>query len=144
MIGIAALFMAIVSLVVAVYTIGKGNRNSSVATMVTISEASREAWKRFLSAKDDRSRSYELAELLNLLEIACSILNEKSFAGASKRLLKDYLNEAVTILRDDPNASNAIEELFSSPSTFKEIQKFYKAKRNNPLSVTKPKQWFQF
>jgi len=142
-IALSSEVVAVSSLYVAIYSVRKGNRNSSVATMVMISEASREAWKRFLSAQNEETRSYELAELMNLLEIACAILNEKSFAGVSKKLLNDYLNEVVSLLCNDVGASKAIEGLFSSPTTFEHIRKFYNARRSEPLSITTPKQWFQ-
>jgi hypothetical protein len=137
----ASLFISLLALCVAGYAIYKGNRNSSVATLVTLFEASRQAWQRFLSAETEDIKWYELAELMNLLEIASAILNEKSFAGASKDLLRDYLNEVVSLLRNDQYASSAIERMFSAPTTFEHIRKFYNAK--SALSVTKPKQWFQ-
>lgn len=109
----ASLFVAAIALTVAVYTVFKGNRSSSVATMVTLNEASREAWHRFLFATTEDDRSYQLAELLNTLEIACSILNEGSFAGVSKGLLNHYLKEAITALKEDSISSKLVEKLFS-------------------------------
>lgn len=141
-IALSSLFVAVIALVVAITAIYKGNRNSSVATLVTLSEASRQAWQRFLSAPNEDTKWYELAELVNLLEISSAILNEKSFAGVSKDLLKDYLSEAVSLLINDPYASKAVDKMWSAPTTFEHIRKFYNAKKSQPLSVV-PKQWFQ-
>jgi hypothetical protein len=96
--------------------------------MVTISEASREAWNRFLSARDEKTKWNELCDLMNLLEIASSILNEKSFAGVSKNLLRDYLNEVLSLLFENDYATKSINKMFSSPSTFENIHKFNDAR----------------
>jgi hypothetical protein len=119
-----ALFVAAVSLIVAVYAIRKGNRNSSVAIMLAISEAAREAWKRFRSATDNDTRSYELAELMNLLEVACAMVNERSIAGASKGLLQELLLQELDLIDSDDNAKQEIAKLLSAPHTFEHIRKF--------------------
>lgn len=142
-IALGSLIVAVISAAVAIYAIYKGNRNSSVATLVTISEASREAWQRFLTAPTDDTKWNELCELMNLLEIASAILNEKSFVGVSKRLLKDYLNEVLSLLINDAYASKAVDKMFSSETTFEHIRKFYNSRQTQPLSVTTPRQWFQ-
>lgn len=127
-VGVVALFVAAVSLIVAVYAIRKGNRNSSVATMLTISEAARGAWKRFLSAKDNDTRSYELAELMNLLEVACAMVNERSIAGASEELLRELLRQELDLIDNDDYAKREIATMLSAPHTFEEIRKFKEAR----------------
>jgi hypothetical protein len=141
--AIAAVVAAVAAIYVAIYTAYKANRNSSVATMVTLNEAAREGWHQFLFASSDVDRSYPLAELLNTLEIACSILNEGSFAGVSKELLDQYLKEAISALKEDSESSRMIEDMFSDEKTFEHIQTYYKERPANPMSVTKPRQWFQ-
>jgi hypothetical protein len=141
--AIAAVVAAVAAIFVAIYTAFKANRNSSVATMVTLNESAREAWHQFIFANSDRDRSYPLAELLNTLEIACSILNEGSCAGVSKELLGQYLKEAISALKEDSDSSRMIEELFSDEKTFEHIQKYYKERPPNPMSITTPRQWFQ-
>lgn len=123
-VAIAALFIAVVSLVVAAYAIRKGNRNSSVATMLTLSEAAREAWKRFLSSKDEDERSHELAELMNLLEVACGMLNEGSIVGISNELLRELLKQELDLIDGDEFSKREIAKLLSAPHTFAEIRKF--------------------
>ena len=131
------------ALVVAVLAIYKGNRNASVATLVTLYEASRQGFKRFLSAKTEDDKRYELCELINLLEIAAAILNERSFVGVSKGIQRDYLNEVLELLIDDEYARETIDKMLSAPSTFAHIRTFYSVKRSQPLSVVKARQWFQ-
>jgi hypothetical protein len=94
-IALLSLIVAILALLVALLAIYKGNRNASVATLVTLYEASRQAFGRFLAAKTEDAKRYELCELMNFLEIAAAILNERSFAGVSKEIQKEYLNEVL-------------------------------------------------
>ncbi len=140
--AVAAVVAAIAAIFIAIYAAFKANRNSSVATMVTLNESSREAWKRFLSASSEDDRSYELAELLNTLEIASSILNEGSCAGVSKKLLEDYLKEAISALGEDSESSRMIPSLFSSDKSFEHIQKYYKNFKPG-ISKSRNRQWFQ-
>jgi len=121
----------------------KGNRNASVATLVTLYEASRQAFQRFLSEKTEDAKRYELCELMNLLEIAAAILNERSFAGVSKEIQREYLNEVLELLIGDKYARETIDNMLSAPTTFAHIRKFYSVKRSQPLSVVTPRQWFQ-
>jgi hypothetical protein len=142
-IALWSLVIAVLALIAALWAIFKSNRNSSVATLVTLLEATREAWKRYFNEQEPDEKWSELCEIMNLLEIAAAILNERSFAGVSKSLVREYLNEAVSLLRDDECASADIEKMFTAPTTFEHIQRFYKTHRSQPLSVTVPKQWFQ-
>jgi hypothetical protein len=138
-----ALIVAILALLVAMLAIYKGNRNASVATLVTLYEASRQAFQRFLSEKTEDAKRYELCELMNLLEIAAAILNERSFAGVSKEIQREYLNEVLELLIGDKYARETIDNMLSAPTTFAHIRKFYSVKRSQPLSVVTPRQWFQ-
>lgn len=140
-IALLSLTVAVLAFIAALLAIYKGNRNASVATLVTLYEASRQGFKRFLSAKNDDEKRYELCELANLLEIAAAILNERSFAGVSKKIQREYLNEVLDLLIEDKYARETIEGMLSATSTYEHIRKFYK--RRQPLSVVKPRQWFQ-
>jgi hypothetical protein len=142
-IALWSLVVACISLAVALFAILKGNRNASVATLVTLYEAIRQAWQRFEGAAQEDERWYELCELINLFEITAAILNEKSFAGHSKSLMKDLLEEALGKITGDAWAQPKIQEMLTSDTTFEHIGKFYKAKKADTLSITKPRQWFQ-
>jgi hypothetical protein len=123
----ASLIVAFVALVVALYAVYRGNRNSSVTTLVTLNEACREAWHRFLYPDSEEQRQYQLSELMNLLEIACGIQLEKSLAGVSKHLIKDYLKEVLPLLLSNEHAREEMDRMQSSPTTFEHIKLFMKA-----------------
>jgi hypothetical protein len=142
LLSLASLGVAFVALAVACYAIYKGNRNSSVATLVAINEAFRQAWQRFLTAQDDGAKSYELAELMNLLEIACGTLNERSLAGVSHGIMAAYLKEVLALLIDNEYAKCEITKLLNGPTTFGNIHQYLNIERPSPLSVTIPKEWY--
>jgi hypothetical protein len=141
-IALATLIVTIIGVWVAVVTLRRGNKNASVAALVALNESFREAWQRFHRAQNDEQRAYELAELLNLLEIACGIECEKSLTGISQKLMKDYLNDVLGILIKDEYTNQQIPKMLHAPSTFCNIKRFLKSKPKH-LSVTIPLEWYQ-
>lgn len=126
-IDIFSLVASIAALWFAWYGIRRANRTSSAATLVTLNESFRQGWIRYLEASDQAENNYQLAELLNLLEIACAVFLENSLTGNSKKLMLDYLNRSIKIIEDNKEAYNYLEaELVQSPSTFEFIRKFQK------------------
>ena len=137
-----SLAVALIALVVAYYAIYRGNRNTSVATLITINEAFRQAWQRFLNAQDEGAKKYELAELMNLLEIECGTQNEGSLAGVSRHIMTAYLDDVLALLINNDYAKSEIGKLLNAPTTFENIHKYLNIERASPLSVTIPKEWY--
>jgi hypothetical protein len=138
-VALASLAGSVLSIVVASWAISRSNKNSSAATLVTLYEGFRQAWQRFLDAKeDDRARQYQLSELMNLAELACAIYSERSFVGVTRVLVQDYLQSALSLLSDNEDVRKRIPAMFNSPETFKYIRWFLHLRRNGQLS----KQWF--
>ena len=108
---------------------------------MSLNEAFRQAWQRFLSAGED-TKSYQLSELMNLIELACAIHLENSLFGASNELIKEYLADVLRLLIKDTYTRTEIPTLLQGPKTFIYIKKFLKAKRDN-LSVTIPLEWYE-
>jgi hypothetical protein len=123
-IAIASWAVSLIALAVALFAIRKGNRNSSAATLVTLNEACRQAWHRFLSANGEEERQYEFSELMNLLEIGSAIYLEGSLAGVSRELIEEYLGNALSLLESNQDARARIERMRHSPTTFKYICRF--------------------
>ena len=86
--ALASLAVSVVSIIVARYAISKSNKNSSAATLVAVYDGFREAWQRFLGAKDNSEGPYQLSELMNLAELTCAIHSERSFVGISRELMR--------------------------------------------------------
>jgi hypothetical protein len=145
-IAIVSFFIALVALAVSMYATFKSNRNSSVATLVTLSEAFREAWSRFIKAtreNDNDTKYYELAELMNLFEIACGIQLENSLSGMSMVLIKEYLEKALGLLISTEYTNKYVPGMLQDPLTFCNIKRFINS-RPKYLSVTIPPSWYQF
>lgn len=118
-IATASGFIALIALGVAVYAIRRSNRNSSIATLVTLNDGFRQAWHRFLSAQQEAARSYEFSELMNLVEIAAAIEWEGSLAGVSREIASEYLAHNLRMLENNDYAREKIQAAVHDPTTFK-------------------------
>lgn len=141
--GVAAtsLGIALAALGVAGYGIRRANKTAAAATLVNLNEGLRQAWGRFLSAQGDTKRD-ELAELLNLLEVACAICLDGSLSGNSGTLMSEYLDGALRLLVNDNYTNAQVPALLQSKTTLIFIRKFLKENAAS-LSVTVPPSWWQ-
>jgi hypothetical protein len=137
LVAAASLLVAVIALIVAVIALGKADRNASAATMVTLNEAFRQAWPRFLSAEGEEAKQYEFSELMNLLEIGCAVYWERSLSGVSRELIEEYLGNVLSLLGSNSDARGRIEQMRHSPTTFKYIRKFllHMARSGDPHAI---------
>jgi len=133
-VALASLIVSAASIILAWYAICRSNKNSSAATLVTLYEGFRQAWQRFLDAKDDSERQYQLSELMNLAELTCAIQSERSFVGGSRELVQDYVQMSLSLLVDNEYVRKQIPAMFHSPETFKYIRRFLHLRPNMELS----------
>jgi hypothetical protein len=139
----ASLGVSFAALGVAWYAAYKANRNSSVATLVTLNEAYRQAWERFLKQEiDEKARYREFCELMNLIEAGCGIVVEGSLSGMSNKMITIYLNDVLELLKGNEYAKAHIPAMMHSPTTFEYLKAFLKS-RPKYLSVTIPPDWYQ-
>ena len=110
--------------------------------MVTLNEGFRNAWQRFFSAKDELEKTTELAELLNLFEIACAIRQEGSVSGNSAELLREYLDSVLGLLTSNSYICEKAGALLQGDTTFIFVRRFLKEKRSRP-GVVIPIEWYQ-
>lgn len=138
LIALASLVISLIALAVAVFALRKGDLNASAATLVSLNEAFRDAWARFLSTQDDAKQQYEFSELINLIEIGCAIYVEKSLTGVARELMEEYLHDVLKLIEGNPSARSRIEPMRHSPTTLKYTKKFlYKmlrSKRPHPMA----------
>jgi len=128
---VAQLVVAIVSLLVALGAFGiawfaaqRSDRNASAATLVTLNEGFRQGWRRYLDETASDRRNYELAELVNLFEIACATYLDKAIHGHSRELLEDYLCRTLTLIAENTDARQQVVEMTEAPTTFKYLALF--------------------
>lgn len=141
-IAAASLGVSAAALAVSWYAIRRANRTTSAATMVALNEGFRAGWNRFFGASTAEEKESELAELLNLFEIACAACLERSLSGNSAELMNEYLNTILKSLAANDYASSHVGALLQNAETFIFIKRFLRVKRSS-LSITVPPQWFE-
>jgi hypothetical protein len=142
--GVSSFTVGAAALIVAIYAIRRGNKNTSAATLVALNVAFRDSWEKFLQAKEDDLdiKAFHFAELMNLFELACAVYREKSLAGNSRDLVRKYMEEILGKLVKSPYADARIPDLLTGETTFIHIKEFLNH-RPAYLSVTVPKKWYQ-
>jgi len=146
-IAAASLGVAAAALAISVYAIVRANKTTSAATLVTLNEGFRQGWEKYLQGltTEPDAASYHLAELLNLLEIACAIYLEGSVSGNSRKLLVEYLDNALSLLTSIPSVDDQVLQLLQNEKTFSFIKGFLGKVEKKPsvLSVTIPPKWYE-
>jgi hypothetical protein len=133
-VALASMIVSVASVLVAWYAICRGNKNSSAVALITLNEGFRQAWQRFIDAKDDSDKQFQLSELMNLVELACAIHSERSLVGVSRELVQDYLQSSLSLLGGNDEIKNRIPKMFQSPETFKYVRRFLDLGTNAQLS----------
>jgi hypothetical protein len=142
-IALASLVVAFAALGISVYAIVRANATTSSATLVTLNEGFRQAWERCLQPRaDPNTLNYDIAELLNLLEIACAIYLEGSVSGNSRKLIVEYLDSILSVLIGNSLLNDRVPPLLQTDKTFIFVKKFLRKKRAT-LSVTIPPEWYE-
>jgi hypothetical protein len=141
-IALVSLLVSLAALVVSVFAIVRANNTTSAATIVSLNEAFRQAWERYFNPKTPDQKSWELAELMNLLEIACAVYLEWSLSGNARKLIFDYLQRNLSDLIEHKEISAEIGKLLQDKETFLFIKKFLH-KNEARLKATIPLGWYQ-
>jgi hypothetical protein len=122
-IALGSAFISLLALFVAIYTIRRSNKASSVATLVTLNDGFRQLWSSYFAAPDHR-RDHEFFELLNLLEIACGVHCDKGMVGIARELSREYLEQILQLIERDADARERLERAVVASTTFKYIARF--------------------
>lgn len=147
----ASLVVAAASVYIAVVAVRRSDKNASVAMLVNLSEAFRAGWQRVIASikaiekdpKAEDTRYTTFSELLNLFEIACAIMNEKSVAGFSKQIIHKYLVDSLGLIVGNDYARTQIPQMLTDETTFEHIKVFIKSLRNQPLRFIVPVEWYE-
>lgn len=139
--ALAALIVAVIGFVVAIYALYRGNRNTSASTVIALNDSLRQALERLITPSGSIDLD-QLPELMNLFEIACGIYLENSLAGVSKKLMGNYLASVLRAVVQNAEISNAIPAMLEGEDTFLYIKKFLRDKPAT-VSVIVPQLWYQ-
>ena len=140
-VAIASLGFSVAALGISIFAIYRANKTTSAATLVSLNEGFRSAWQRFLDADKD-SKDYELAELLNLIEIGSAVYLESSLTGNSGQLMFSYLGSSLKLLSADEEVKKRASKLIQSETTFAFTREFLKKMKKQPNSDVPP-EWYE-
>jgi hypothetical protein len=125
-----ALPFTVCALVVAVTQLFYGRRATSAGALINLNESFRQAWLQFSNAQSDDAKQHSFADVMNLLETACAIFEDKLFVGRSGRLLEDYLCHIFGLIEHSPDGKKRIETMMMTEKTFEHILRFVQCHRD--------------
>ena len=123
---LASLVVALVALVFSLYALRRSDRTGSAGTLVGVYDSIGQAWSRFLNATTETEQNFELAELLNRLEVACALTLGQGVHGTAKKLLDEYVESSLSMIVLDDAAPMALSRMLDRPTTFEHILRFIK------------------
>ncbi len=155
LIAIWSLIGGFTAVLIAILTLRRGNKNSSVASMIPLNAEIRDMWDEYIASFTsldfttslelealEREISTKLERLLNVLELAAAIEVEGTLSGVSRVLMRDYLSRMLDIIISDDYTNARVSELLQDDSTFIFIRRFLK--KSAPLSAVLPPDWYVY
>jgi hypothetical protein len=133
---LAGVVVGTAALIFTAYSVRRGNKNSSAASLIALNEGLRQAWERFLSASDEATKEHQFADLLNTLEIASALCVKRVLVGVSRELLSEYLSDVMDIFDHNEDAKRRAEALVLSETTFKYLVQYRTTVRKRSRRTT--------
>ncbi len=134
---IAVVFFNAIALLVAARQLSTGRSGASAGAYVTLNESLRQAWLHFSSVSDD-GKQHAFADVMNLLEAACAIFDDRVFVGKVATLLEDYLCHVFIVIQESDDARNRIEQMILTDKTFEHILRFVSRHRSRIKGIKLP------
>lgn len=114
-----------------------GRRAASAGAFIALNESLRQAWLHF-SSIDQAGKQYAFADVMNLLESACVIFDEKIFVGKVETLLEDYLCHVFILIQESDDARGRVEHMMLTDKTFEHIVRFLRHHRKRIVGIKLP------
>lgn len=121
--AVVGLIISAVGFVFAVITLRKGNENSSAALSLSMTEMCRNAWSRYIDAKDER-KELEFGDMMNVFEVGTTLYFQDSFAGITKSMQEKYFKDVFKYLAEDFSKRVEVKALADQADTFEYCKKF--------------------
>jgi hypothetical protein len=134
---IVVVFFTAVALLVAAQQLWAARRGTSAGAYIALNESFRQAWLHF-SNVDEQGKQHAFSDIMNLLESACAIFEDKIFIGKVGTLLEDYLCHVFILIQQSDDARNRIERMMVTYKTFAHIVRFIAHHRNQIHGITLP------
>jgi hypothetical protein len=128
----------LIAVFIAAWQVRLGRKAASAGAFMTLNESLRQAWLHF-STVSDEGKQHAFADVMNLLESACAIFDEKIFVGKVKTLLEDYLCHVFILIQESDDARERIEQhMMLTDKTFEHIGKFLRQHRKRINRIQLP------
>jgi hypothetical protein len=125
-----ALVLNAVALYVASRQLFDGRRAGSAGALIALNESFRQAWLQFSNAQEEDAKQHTFADVMNLLESACAIFEDKLFVGRAGDLLEDYLCHVFGLIGQSEDSRKRIEGMMLTDKTFEHILRFVQRHRD--------------
>lgn len=126
--------VSMVALAVSLIALRRSDRNTSLATLVSINQGLSDAWRHYLYDPSPEMRDLAFGDLTNLLEIGCAAYLSGSIHHESKKLLGQHLCGTLNIIEGHAPAHHALRELREAPATFANLRSFQKIMKKSGLA----------
>jgi hypothetical protein len=155
LIALWSLIIGVIAIVLALFTLRRGNKNSSVASMIPLNAEIRDMWDQYTSSfanidfntvieleTFERKVALKLERLMNVLEIAAAIEVEGTLSGISRILMRDYLRRTLEdIIRNDYTSAQ-VSRLLQDEKTYIYIRRFLR--QRDRVSAVLPPKWYAY
>lgn len=138
---LANLLMLAVATIALLYNARSFNiqsKSTEFASYLAMRQWFSESWRRYLIAKDEPTKKFELGEILNHVEGSCRLYNKGRLPGVTKVMVREYLLEIIPVLFTNVVVASFISKSIITPDTYRHIFEF--ARRNGlrlpPLAST--------
>jgi hypothetical protein len=106
-----------------------GRSGASAGALIALNESFRQAWLEFTKVETEDTKQHAFADVMNLLETACAIFEDKLFVGKAADLLETYLCEVFILIEKSDDSRSRIQSMFTTPTTFQHITRFLSTHR---------------
>jgi hypothetical protein len=150
-----SLIIGIIAIVLALLTLRRGNKNSSVASMIPLNAEIRGMWDQYISSFAsvdfttvleletlEREIALKLEQLMNVLEIAAAIEVEGTLSGVSRVLMREYLQRTLDDIISNDYTSAKVSDLLQDENTYIYIRRFLRQRTR--VSAVLPPAWYAY
>jgi|GEM_PF-3535844 len=154
-IDLSSLIVGTLAILVAFFTLHRGNLNASVASTIPLNAEIRDMYEQYIAAFSniqfttaleleslETEITTKLERLMNVLELAAAIEVEGTLSGVSRVLMRDYLRRMLDILISDGYTNSKVSNLLQDENTYIFIRRFLK--QRDRVSAVLPPKWYAY
>jgi hypothetical protein len=134
---LVAVAFNVIALFVTARQLWTGRRAASAGALIALNDSFRQAWLQFSQAPEEW-KQHTFSDIMNLLESACAIDEDKLFVGKGGKLLEDYLCHVLILIQQSDDARHRIEQMMLTAQTFDHILKFLQRHRRQIKGIKLP------